>query len=71
LVRHDHPHELFAALVRTLAKAGFTPVSGGCVRFENDGKIGSFLPSPTDPKRASAEPAFAAFVELMLGTHEG
>jgi hypothetical protein len=71
LVRHDHPHELFGALVRALSPAGFAPVGGGYVRFENDGKIGSFLPSPAERKPASSEPAFAAFVELTLGTHEG
>lgn len=71
LIRYEHPHELYSALVAPLARAGFRPVDCGCERFDNDGKIGSLLSSPDEPRRDFPEPAFAAFVERALAIHEG
>lgn len=66
LLRYEHPHELYTAIVPLAARAGFTPVDCGCDRFENDGKLGSLAPFLAPAPRASTEPAFAALVERAL-----
>lgn len=71
LLRYEHPHELYAAMVPLLAREGFVPVECGCDRFDNDGKIGALLPSPARDQSSHVEPAFAAFVERALGAHRG
>ncbi len=59
LVHYEHPHELFLAIERAVAPAGFLPVDCGCSRFENDGRLGVLTPS-------EREPALAALVASAL-----
>jgi hypothetical protein len=68
LIRYEHPHELYTALVAPLARAGFAPVDCGCDRFDNDGKIGSLVPTSLPPALEHTEPAFAAFIERALAS---
>lgn len=71
LIRYEHPHELYTALVLPLARAGFAPVDCGCDRFDNDGKIGALAPWRLPSEFGHTEPAFAAFIERALAAGEG